>query len=171
MQALINSADTLSALADSLLSQDSAASNGEAREWLPPVAGRVLQPFGTGAGDHPGWSIATESRAIVTTPADASVRFSDVIPRSGRVVILEADGGRLIIISGLSDSFVRLGDVLEAGAPVGFAGLGQKAAQDNLNASEAASSLVHEETLYIEIRQAGAPLDPATLLKLEQEQG
>jgi hypothetical protein len=45
------------------------------------------------------------------------------------------------------------------------------AAQDNLNVSGPDVSLNSDETLYIEVRQGGAPVDPATLLTLEQEQG
>ena len=174
MQALINSAETLSGLADSLVPPDAEAGSVSDAAWLPPVAGQVLRSFGSEDARgvaRPGWGVATEAAALVTAPADVTVRFSDVVPGQGRVVVLEADGQRLIVLAGLSESFARLGEVLAAGAPVGFAGIGQMAAQDNLNAGEAESSLLAEETLYIEIRQAGAPVDPATLLTLEQEQG
>lgn len=170
MEALINSADTLHGLADSLLSERAAAGGEAPRTWLPPVAGRVLSALRDPLG-RPGWAVATEPRALVTAPADASVRFSGEFHGHGTVTILEVTGGHLILFAGLSTSFVRLGQVLEAGAPVGFAGAGQMAAQDKLNANRAESSLISEETLYIEVRKEGAPVDPATVLTLEQEQG
>lgn len=170
MQALINSADTLHGLADSLLSESAAnASSGET-VWVPPVAGRVLPALRDPTG-RPGWAVATEPRAVVTAPADASVRFSGEFHGHGTVTILEVDGGYLILFAGLSASFVELGQVVAAGAPIGFAGPDGKVAQDNLNAGLGESSLISDETLYIEVRQEGAPVDPATVLTLEQEQG
>ncbi len=170
MQALINSADSLSGLADSLLSDgENSSSTGQAA-WRPPVAGRLLVGFGENV-DRSGWSVATAPRALVTAPAALSVRFSGEFPDAGEVVILEADGARLLLLAGLSTRFVEIGQVLAPGDPIGFAGRGQLAAQDNLNVAEGRSSLNLNETLYIELRQGGAPVDPATVLTLEQEQG
>ncbi len=170
MEALMNSADTLHGLADSLLSDESATAGIGVSEWLPPVIGRVLPAVSDPTG-RPGWLVSTEPRAIVTSPADASIRFSGDFPGHGNVAILEVDGGYLILFAGLSASFVELGQVVEAGAPLGFAGPPQVDAQDKLNANQRESSLFSDETLYIEVRQEGAPVDPATVLTLEQEQG
>ncbi len=170
MEALVNSADTLSGLADSLLSARDGGSDFSQSRWEMPVAGQILAPFGT-SGERPGWVVATEPEALVVSPTAVTVRFSGEIPEYGTVTILEADAGRLMVFAGLSNSFVTLGQVLDAGEPVGFAGKGQLAAQDKLNASGGESSLISDKTLYIEFRQGGAPVDPATVLKLEQEQG
>ncbi len=170
MEALINSADTLHGLADSLLSESAAnASSGET-VWVAPVAGRVLPALQDPTG-RPGWAVTTEPRAVITAPADASVRFSGEFHGHGIVTILEVDGGYLILFAGLSASFVEVGQVVAAGAPIGFAGPAATVAQDNLNAGLGQSSLISDETLYIEVRQEGAPVDPATVLTLEQEQG
>ncbi len=170
MEALLNSADTLHGLADSLFSENSASGPEENPVWLSPVAGRVLTPLGDPIG-RPGWRVSTAPRALITAPANASVRFSGDFPGHGTVAILEADGGYLILFAGLSASFVTLGQVLEVGAPLGFAGPSDTGAQDKLNANQRESSLLSDETLYIEVRQEGAPVDPATVLTLEQEQG
>lgn len=170
MEALINSADTLHGLADSLLSESAANASGNALVWVPPARGRVLPALRDPTG-RPGWAVSTEPRALVTAPADASVRFSGEFHGHGIVTILETDGGYLLLFAGLSASFVELGQVVEAGGPIGFAGTGNTTAQDKLNASLAESSLISDETLYIEVRQEGAPVDPATVLTLEQEQG
>lgn len=168
MEALVNSADTISGLADILLPGGEQVSAPTA--WRMPVA--AAERIGEGATERrPGWTLATEPRALLTSPADVTVRFSGEFPGNGTVVILEGDNRQLALLAGLSTSFVVQGQVLAAGEPVGFAGDGQLAAQDNLNARGAEASLFSDETLYIEIRQGGAPVDPATVLTLEQEQG
>ncbi|MEM9427561.1 MAG: peptidoglycan DD-metalloendopeptidase family protein [Pseudomonadota bacterium] len=170
MVALVNSADTLAGLADSLLSVSNDAELVSMGAWAPPAYGRLLAPF---AADslRPGWALATEPRALLTSPDDVTIRYSGDFPDQGKVVILEGDAGRMMLMAGLSTSFVEIGQVVAAGEPLGFAGPGQLAAQDKLNVNGAESSLLGEETLYIEIRQGGAPVDPATILTLEQEQG
>lgn len=170
MEALINSSDTLQGLADSLFSENLSASGGEPPIWIAPVAGHVL-PSNDDPTGVSGWAVATEPRALVTAPVDASVRFSGEFQDQGIVTILEADQGYLVLFAGLSASFVKLGQVLAAGAPLGFAGTGPTATQDKLNADQGRSSLFRGKTLYIEVRQEGAPVDPATVLTLEQEQG
>lgn len=170
MQALVNSADTLGGLADSLLTGSDGTALGSNTGWQPLVAGVLTQPY-VADSLRPGWVMATEPEALLTSPADVTVRYSGEFPEQGQVVILEGDAGRMMLLAGLSTSFVALGQVLAVGDPIGLAGPGQKAAQDNLNASRPESSLSREETLYIEIRQGGAAVDPATILMLEPEQG
>lgn len=170
MEALVNSAETVSALADSLASGAGAVAPTGLSAWQPPVRGSILAGFNPNE-NRPGWSISTEPGALLLSPTGVTVRFSDIFPDRGTVVILETDRNLLILLAGLSTSFVAQGEVLAAGDPVGLAGQGQSAAQDKLNAEEAAVSLFAEETVYIELRQGGAPIDPATHLTLEQEQG
>lgn len=170
MEALVNSADTLSGLVDSLAGPPGDAGGPASVEWQAPLSGRLLSEFGSDAA-RPGWVLASEERALVTSPANVTVRYSGEFPGEGTVVILEGDARRMMLLSGLSTSFVELGQVLAAGEPVGFAGQGQMAAQDNLNARGAESSLFDDETLYIEIRQGGVPVDPGSIITLEQEQG
>lgn len=170
MEALINSAETLSALADSLVPDHSVPEGELSTAWLPPVRGAILAGFAP-EDNRPGWSVSTASQALLTSPTDATVRFSGEFPGRGNVVILEADGRALVLFAGLSTSFVTLGEVLAAGDPVGLAGRGQSAAQDNLNAEQPPVSLAAKETVYIELRQGGVPVDPATRLTLQQEQG
>lgn len=170
MEALINSAETLSALADSLVSAESVFQTTAPAPWQPPFAGLIVADFSPEAG-RTGWAVATAPEALLTSPTDVTVRFSTEFPDRDTVVILEADGQLLVLMAGLSRSFVTRGQVLRAGDPVGLAGQGQSAAQDNLNDSGANDSLSRDETVYIELRQGGIPVDPATRLTLEQEQG
>ncbi|MEM6387316.1 MAG: peptidoglycan DD-metalloendopeptidase family protein [Pseudomonadota bacterium] len=170
MEALLNSADTLGALADSVASTDGSAREDAATGWKPLVTGEILVGFDPKDAAS-GWSVSTEPRALLTSPMDATVRFSGEFPGRGKVVILEGGAASLLLLAGLSTSFVALGQVVAAGDPVALAGDGQSAAQDKLNAGVPDVSLALEETVYIELRQDGAPVDPATRLTLEQEQG
>ncbi|MEO1536676.1 MAG: peptidoglycan DD-metalloendopeptidase family protein [Pseudomonadota bacterium] len=170
MEALVNSAETLAALADSLMTEDAATEGASGTGWQPPVAGEIIGGFAPDAG-RTGWSVSTAPRALLTSPMDANVRFSGEFPGWGTVVILETEGASLLMMAGLSSSYVALGQVVGAGAPLGLAGAGQSAAQDNLNVRGGDVSLFDDETVYIELRQGGVPVDPATRLMLEQEQG
>ncbi|MEM7719421.1 MAG: peptidoglycan DD-metalloendopeptidase family protein [Pseudomonadota bacterium] len=170
MTALVNSAETLSVLADSLLSEDRRSDAPSDAAWVLPLTGRILTGFSEKSG-HPGWSVSTFPRALLASPRDATIRFSGGFPGRGDVIILEADGPTLVVLAGLSTRFVEVGQVVAAGDPLGLVGRGQSAAQDNLNVSGGDVSLNSNVTLYIEIRQDGAPVDPGTLLTLKQEQG
>lgn len=173
MQALINSAETLSAFADSLIPDETAAAtDGPGRPWPLPVKGALLRGFNetdaTGQR-RPGWVIATNSQALVTAPSDATVRFSGEIPGQGTVTILEPQGGSLLILAGIGKSFVQRGQIVAKNDPIGFMGGDGRPAQENLNDNRDKSGLFGAETLYMEIRQGRAPVDPADLLTLVQE--
>lgn len=172
MQALVNSAETLSAFADSLLPDDAAATDGPGKPWPLPVKGELVRGFNepdTSGQARPGWLIATESEALITAPSDATVRFSGEIPGQGTVTILEPQGGALLILAGLGKSFVQRDQIVSKSEPIGFMGQNSRAAQENLNDNHDKSSLFRTETLYMEIRQGRAPVDPADLLTLVQE--
>lgn len=172
MQALINSADTLSAFADSLIPEITAATDGPGKPWPLPVKGELLLGFNEAdaAGQRrPGWVIATQSEALVTAPSDATIRFSGEIPGQGTVAILEPKGGSLMILAGIGKSFVRRGQIVAKNEPIGFMGGKGSPAQEKLNENSDKSSLFGAETLYMEIRDGRAPVDPADLLTLVQE--
>ena len=171
MQALINSAETLAGFADSLIPEgvNTDLSN---RGWVLPVKGRVLRAYNEAdaAGvRRPGLVIATQAEALVTAPLDATVRFSGEVPGQGTVAILEPKAGALVILAGMETSFVRLGEIVSAEAPIGLMGGMQTSKQKNLNESLQESSPFGAETLYMEVRQGRAPVDPATLLQLGDE--
>lgn len=170
MDALVNSAETLSALADSLFSGGQPDFSYSEQDWIEPVQGRLRASYAPSAGRF-GWSIKTESEALIVAPAPSSVRFSRALPGSGEVVILETSEDTLILMAGLSASFVEAGQVLSRGDPLGFSAKVKMSEQDKLNANSPQSSLVDDETVYIEIRQGGASVNPATFFQIEREQG
>ena len=172
MEALINSADTLSAFADSLIPDAPAVTGGPGRPWPMPVKGELLQGFNEADASgrrRPGWVIATNAEALVTAPSDATVRFSGKIPGQGTVAILEPKGGSLMILAGLGRSFVQQGQIVAKNEPIGFMGGKEPPTQENLIENSDKSSLFGVETLYMEIREEQAPVDPADLLTLVQE--
>lgn len=171
MEALINSSETLAAFADSLAGDDVAPPDGES-EWRMPVLGQVVRRFDEAdpAGvRRPGWTIAAETQALVTAPAEATIRFSGEVPGSGPVVILEPDPGRLLILVGLGKSFVRNGQIVSAGEPVGLMGGATVTTQEKLNETSLLGGQSREETLYIEIRQGQTPVDPSAYLRPSEE--
>lgn len=171
MQALINSTETLAGFADSLIPEDTEADLSN-RGWDLPVKGRVLRGFNESdaAGvRRPGLVIITDAEALVTAPLDATVRFSGEVPGQGTVAILEPEAGSLVILAGMKTSFVRLGEIVSAKAPIGLMGGKQTSKQKKLNGSLQESGQLGQETLYMEVRQGRAPVDPAALLRLGEE--
>lgn len=171
MQALINSTETLAGFADSLI-PEGANTDLSNRGWVLPVKGRVLRSFNEAdaAGvRRPGLVIATDAEALVTAPLDATVRFSGQVPGQGTVAILEPKAGALVILAGMETSFVRLGEIVSTSAPIGLMGGAHTSKQKKLNESMHESSHFGSETLYMEVRQGRAPVDPADLLRLGEE--
>ncbi|CAN0603118.1 unnamed protein product, partial [Ectocarpus sp. 12 AP-2014] len=171
MQALINSAETLAGFANSLI-PEGASTDLSNRGWVSPVKGQVLRAFNEAdaAGvRRPGLVIATEAEALVTAPLDATVRFSGKVPGQGTVAILEPKAGSLVILAGMETSFVRLGEIVSAEAPIGLMGGSQTSKQKKLNENSQESSPLGAETLYMEVRLGRAPVDPAALLQLGDE--
>lgn len=171
MQALINSAETLAGFADSLI-PEGAETDLSNRGWELPVKGRILRAFNEAdaAGvRRPGLVIATQAEALVTAPLDATVRFSGQVPGQGTVAILEPSAGALVILAGMETSFVRLGEIVSAQAPIGLMGGTQTSKQKKLIENLQETSQLGPETLYMEVRQGRAPVDPAALLRLGEE--
>lgn len=168
-EALLNSTETLSAFADALVAKESAPSEIEPGGWTLPVDGGILREFGAAdaAGvTRPGLVLAAPDEALVVAPAAAGVRFSGEVPGQGVVVILEPKAGYLAILAGLERSFVRQGQIVAQGEPIGLMGGKLDSAQENLNELLRNGSLLGRETLYMEVRQGLSPIDPASLLML-----
>lgn len=166
---LIASATTLEDFANGL-AQTSAAPEGPSASALrgtlpPPVSGAVVQRFGeSGAQRSEGLSLATRARALVTTPGAATVRFTGALLDYGNVVILEPAVDVLIVLAGLGELFVQPGEVLAPGAPIGLMD-GVPPSSQGILSDE--TGLDRPETLYIEVRESGQPVDPALWFVLE----
>lgn len=163
---LIASAETLDAFATSL--GDAPASPGGAATAsgdLPlPVFGTVIRRFGEAdaAGiSRPGLVIATRPRALVTTPAPATVRFRGPLLDYGNVVILEPAAGVLFVFAGLAETFGEAGEILPKGSPIGLMGGESPAVDAILSETDQGNGSQANETLYLEVREGQGPVNPA----------
>ncbi|MEM9393600.1 MAG: peptidoglycan DD-metalloendopeptidase family protein [Pseudomonadota bacterium] len=129
------------------------------RGTLPlPVLGRPLRGFGDTdlAGiQRPGLLVATPAQALVTAPFAATVRYVGTLLDYGNVILLEPQADYLVILSGVDELFVQNGQVLAQGAPLGLMG-GDTPAFDRTDGGQ-----TRQETLYMELRYSGEPVDPA----------
>jgi murein hydrolase activator len=178
MKTLLESADTLASFAQGLMSDPKANSSATA---LPdfassrgrlamPVLGRVLRGYGErdAAGiQRPGLIVATRPLSIVTTPWPATIRYLGPLLDYGNVAILEPGDGYLLVLAGLGQLYGDVGEVLAQGAPVGLMGGADPAVSSGddqafLIAAEEGTGAERSETLYIELRYDGKPVDPTT---------
>jgi len=172
MQGLINSAETLEAFASGLMSVQldgveepiTLPDFTSARGTLDmPVLGTILRQFdqADAAGiRRPGYVIATRPRAIVTTPWATTIRYLGPLLDYGNVVVLEPGEGYLLVLAGLDTLYGTLGDVLPKGAPVGLMGGTSPDSQAFLIGSREGGGADRSETLYMELRWNGEPVDP-----------
>jgi septal ring factor EnvC (AmiA/AmiB activator) len=122
-----------------------------------PVAGRMQRRFGAKDGNGGvmlGDTVATQSGAIVTAPADGSVLYAGPFRSYGQLLILDAGDGYHVVLAGMSRINVTLGQSVLAGEPIGAMGEARVA-------SASAASVNTAPELYIEFRKDGKPVDPA----------
>ncbi|MEM7488818.1 MAG: peptidoglycan DD-metalloendopeptidase family protein [Pseudomonadota bacterium] len=164
--ALLGRVDTLQAFADGLGSLPGPAALATLAPPLPlPVAGTRLRGFreADAAGiARPGLVLATYAGALVTAPTAGTVRYAGPLLDYGNVIVLEPQPGTLLVLAGISDIYVQAGEILTQGAPIGLMGGAVPEAEDFLRQPRAGGGTSRPETLYIEFRQAGRPVDPAT---------
>ncbi|MEN8682261.1 peptidase M23 [Marivita sp.] len=139
-----------------------AASNRKGQLPLP-VAGEILRRAGEidAAGvARPGVLIATRPRALVTTPAAATIRYRGPLLDYGLVSILEPEPDILFVFAGLDTVFGETGQVLPEGSPVGLMGGPVGETNDIQSPSGERAGEALSETLYIEVRLGDTPEDP-----------
>lgn len=161
---LIASAETLHDFAISLATDtpDTETTLAPAANLPLPVAGIVQSDDG-----RAGITIAAAPRALVTTPAPATILFQGSLLDYGTVVILEPSTDVLFILAGLAEVFVDSGEILPAGAPIGLLG-GTPTGVDGI-LTENGSLTVGEmqQRLYLEVREGQAAVTPDAWFALE----
>ncbi len=176
---LIASTETLEAFASGL----SEMTTDEDREDLPeisdlrgtlplPVQGQILRRAGEAdsAGiARPGMLLATRPRALVTSPAAATIRYRGPLLDYGNVMILEPQAGTLFVLAGLDVVYGGVGQVIPAGSPIGLMGGEEAETGEILARSGNGSGTGRPETLYIEVRQDDAPVDPEAWFATREE--
>jgi septal ring factor EnvC (AmiA/AmiB activator) len=168
LKALLESADTLDALAAGLATDDTPDPTTPdlpaARGTLPlPVLGTILRrPDEADAAGvrRPGLLIATRPRALVTAPWPATIRYRGPLLDYGNVMILELGQGYLLILAGLETVYGETGQVVPAGAALGLMGGPEAVAQEFLVSAQEGGAAGGSETIYVELRQGADPVDP-----------
>ncbi len=182
MLALVNSTETLEGFASGLMAVDILPGNAPEMPPHPfasrrgaldlPVLGRVLRRYNEAdaAGiRRPGLILATRPLSLVSTPAPATIRYAGPLLDYGNVAILEPESGYLIIFAGMGQVFGKVGEVLPEGAPIGLMGGQSPQAQAVLIQTRQGSTTDHSETLYIELRENGIPVDPSDWFAVNKE--
>ncbi|HBS48974.1 MAG TPA: peptidase M23 [Rhodobacteraceae bacterium] len=175
---LIDSVETLDGFASGLSQiaegeiAESDADISELKGELPlPVEGVVLHRMGEAdaAGiARDGIVVATRPRALVTAPAPVTIRYMGPLLDLGNVAILEPQPGTLIALSGLSELFGTVGQVIPAGTPVGLMGGAAAEMGAILSTSGEGAGTERPETLYIEVREGESPVDPETWFQTDR---
>lgn len=165
LKGLLDSADTLDAFAAGL-SPDAESGTSFATEKgrLPlPALGTILrrpdEADATGVR-RPGITLATQPRALVTAPWPATIRYRGPLLDYGNVMILEPGDGYLLVLAGMETLYGEVGEVVAAETPLGLMGGSPGAAADFLAGSPDRSGGRDTETLYMELRQGAAPVNP-----------
>ena len=143
----------------------------DAKGQLPlPLFGTVLRGYNEAdaAGlRRPGLVISAPPVTLATAPWPATIRFRGAFLDYGKVIILEPEAGFLIVLAGLGQVYGDVGEILAKGDPVGLLGGEDAAAAEFLREASQGSGVTRQETLYIEIRQNGEPIDPTDWFRLK----
>ncbi|MDP5217580.1 peptidoglycan DD-metalloendopeptidase family protein [Ruegeria sp. 2205SS24-7] len=176
---LISSTETLDAFASGLseiAGAEIAATNADISQRKGkvelPAAGVLLHRAGEAdaAGiRREGMLVATRPRALVTTPTAATIRYRGPLLDLGNVVILEPQPDLLFVLSGLNEVYGEPGQVIPKGTPVGLMGGAGPEIGAILSLSGDGTGTGRSETLYIEVREGGSPVDPETWFQTEKD--
>ena len=129
-----------------------------------PLEGRVLRSFNEvdAAGlKRPGLVIAARPLALVSAPAAATIRYVGTFLDYGNIIILEPQPRYLLVIAGLDRVYGEIGEVINQNAPIGLLGGNSAGTQEFLVEASDGGGALAQETLYIELRYEGKPVDPS----------
>ena len=128
------------------------------RGHLPlPVNGVRIREFGVPdnlGGTEKGLTIATRAGAQVTAPCDGWVVYAASFRNYGQVLILNAGGGYHVVLAGMEQISVDVGQFVLTGEPVAIMGSGGQSAGT-------LTSVSNQPVLYVEFRKDGTPVDPS----------
>lgn len=134
----------------------------------PPAEGVLSQPW---AENAEGAYLSVPAYAEVYAPWPGVIRFAGPFGDHGGVVILEPEPGMLMVFGGLGETWTEPGALVLQGQPLGAMGGPAPQADEFLIASGEGSAALGRETLYMEIRENGAPVDPASWFAFVTEGG
>jgi septal ring factor EnvC (AmiA/AmiB activator) len=96
----------------------------------------------------------TRAEATVVSPADGWVLYKGDYLNYGQIIILNAGQDYTILLAGLADVAVNIGQFVLMGEPVGTMG------SRTIGQTVSTSAGVNRPTLYIEMRKSNEPVDP-----------
>ncbi|MEP6343424.1 MAG: peptidoglycan DD-metalloendopeptidase family protein [Maricaulaceae bacterium] len=111
------------------------------RQLLSPVKGRLLKKYGKG---EQGLTLSAPSASEVKAPYSGRVDFSGPFKDYEHVVILNVGEGYFLLLTGLANSIVEVGEQLSRGTSVGAL----------------PASRTGQAEIYIELRKGSNPVDP-----------
>src|SRR5690606_17546989 len=90
-----------------------------------PVTGEVLRSYGDADGtghSAVGMTVASNSGAVVTAPADGLVVFAGAFRSYGQMIILNAGDGYHLVLAGMDEVRTRQGKFVLSGEPIAVMG-------------------------------------------------
>lgn len=124
-------------------------------QLVAPVAGKVVRAWGemTEGGPAAGISYNTPPAARVVSPCGGRVVFADAFRSYGLLLIVDCGGGYHAVLAGFERLDLKVGQTVQAGEPVG------------VMPSWEAGTAGRRQSLYVELRHDGQPVNPAPWLK------
>ncbi len=150
-------ADDAKRRADELTMRSALPLSAARGKLLLPVNGQVTMHFGdeTGLGTTlQGMAISADANMNVISPVAAKVEFAGPFRSYGELLILNAGEGYLVLLAGMKQISVELGQTIKAGEPLGQMGDGPS----NL---AVLGETAKTPELYIEFRKDNTAIDPA----------
>jgi murein hydrolase activator len=124
-----------------------------AKAQLPlPAQGRRVISFGDklpSGKTAQGMVIETRHAAQITAPSDGWVAYAAEFRSFGQVLIINGGGGYNVVLTGLSQIDVQIGQFVLGGEPVG-----------TMSAAPKGKVQGNAPVLYVEFRKEGRPVDP-----------
>lgn len=117
-----------------------------------PTSGRVTRAWGDampGGSKSEGLTFTTRASAQVTAPVDAYVEFAGPFRTYGQLLILSTSDGYHVLLSGMADAYVGVGQSVKSGEPV----------------ARMPNRAIPEPELYMEVRKNGKPMNPANWMQ------
>jgi septal ring factor EnvC (AmiA/AmiB activator) len=128
----------------------------QAKGKLPlPVRGDKILAFGqqTRSGSKSkGTAFATREQAQITSPCDGWVVYAGEFRSYDQVLIINAGGGYHLLLAGMAQINVQVGQFVLSGEPVGKMGAARPAAEGSVDKAP--------PILYLELRSKERPINP-----------
>ncbi len=105
-------------------------------------------------------TLATFPGALVAAPWTATIRYRGPLLDYGNVMILEPGDGYLMVVGGLDVLYGEVGDVVAQGDPLGLMGGLGPVSEEFVTLPADVTGGRRTETLYLELRQGAALVDP-----------